>query len=529
MRIAYVVAALTLVAVCDAQSRRPENNAGTASGTVFEDKNGNGRRDVRERGLAGIWVSNQRDFVQTDRQGRWKLPHWNDTVFYVVKPRNWMTPVDHHQVPKFFYVHKPAGSPPSLKFAGVKPTGPLPKSIDFALRRRPEPETFRALFFGDTQPRDVREVDYIFRDIIEPLLHGKEKFEFGVTLGDVVFDDLDVIQPLKEGIALLGLPWYYVLGNHDINYDSHDDRDSDETWHRHFGPNYYSFDHGPTHFVVLDNVEWIGRDNAKKEDPNRNNGYYRAGLGATQMQWLKADLAKVPAKQLVVLLMHIPMTEIRERAELYKLVAQRPYALSVAAHTHMQEHRFITQKNGWPKPTPHHHVINVTTCGSWWTGSPDSRGVPHTTMRDGAPHGYSVFSFDGNQYSIQYRAARRPFDYQMNIIAPDVLPTGTNLSTVFHANVFGGSEKSKVEFSFAGSGWKPMTRVLAKDPLFMETVERDKGLQRPYRPLPGADISTHLWQAKLTGSYKPGTYGLHVRTIDMFGQQYLSTRAIRIR
>lgn len=512
-----------------AQIVEPGPTKGTATGTVFEDKNGNGVKDQGERGLKNIWVSNQREFAKTDSQGRWSLPYGDDTIFYVVKPRDWMTPVDHHNRPQFFYIHKPQGSPPSMKFPGIKPTGPLPKSIDFALRRRKEPNEFRALFFGDTQPRDLREVDYISRDIIEPIIQGGEKFDFGVTLGDVAFDDLNVFGPLSETIGLIGIPWYYVLGNHDINHEAADDRDSDETWHRHFGPNYYSFQHGPTHFVSLDNVVWTGPANAKQQDPKRTAGFYRAGLGKTQLEWLKRDLETVPTNQLVVILMHIPMTEIEDRAELYKIIAERPYALSVSAHTHMQEHRFITAKDGWPKAEPHHHVINVTTCGSWWTGAPDSRGVPHTTMRDGAPNGYSVFSFDGNQYSIQFRAARRPADYQMNIIAPDVVPGGSPLNTTIHANVFGGSERSKVEFSFAGGSWQPMQRVLEFDPMYVLMADRDKGLQLPFRALSGPAESTHLWRASLSGTHQPGTYPLHVRTTDMFGQTYVSTRAIRVR
>jgi hypothetical protein len=511
-----------------AQVREPGPPTGTARGVVFDDRNKNGKRDPGEPGLGGIVVSNQREVVKTDRQGRWQLPHDDDTIFFVVKPRNWMTPVDEDKLPRFYYIHKPAGSPPNLRYEGVKPTGPLPASIDFPLMRRPEPTKFAALFFGDTQPRDLREVDYIIRDIVEPIIHRKEKFDFGVTLGDVVFDDLTVTKPLVQAIGLIGIPWYYVLGNHDINFDVTDDEHSDEHWERTFGPNYYSFDHGPTHFVVLDDVVWFGKDNAVKLDPARTNGFYRAGLGKTQLEWLERNLATVPDNKLVVLMMHIPINEIEDRAELFRILAKRPYALSVSAHTHFQEHRFLTSKDGWPKAEPHHHVVNVTTCGSWWTGAPDSRGVPHTTMRDGAPHGYSVFTFDGNQYKIEFRAARRSPDYQMNIMAPDALRGSEVSSTVVYANVFGGSERSKVEYSFAGSRWAPMTKTLENDPLFTVTSQRDRTLQRPYRPLPNPMQSPHLWKATLSGSLQPGVYPLHVRTTDMFGQVSIATRAIRV-
>lgn len=505
-----------------AQIIPPVPYTGTAKGVVFDDTNRNGVRDPGERGIGGVRVSNMREVVKTDRNGNWQLGHTDDTMFFVVKPRGWMTPVDEHKVPRFYYNHKPQGSP-KLKHSGVAPTGPLPVSIDFPLTKVKESDKFTALFFGDTQPRDLREVDYLARDIIEPLIGNPDGGAFGVTLGDVVFDDLSVTEPLVRTIGMIGIPWYYVLGNHDINYDATDDRFSDEHWERVFGPSYYSFDYGPTHFVVLDNVVWTSAANA----PDQKQGY-KAGLGAAQLEWLKQDLAHVPSNQLVVLCMHIPMTEIQDRAQLFEIIEQRPYCLSVSAHTHMQEHRFISTKDGWKKPEPHHHVINVTTCGSWWTGAPGPLGVPHTTMRDGAPHGYSLFKFDGNQYSIEFRAARRPASYQMNIYAPESLKVSEARGAMVYVNVFGGSEKSKVEMSLGDGKWRSMLRALEADPEYKKAALREAKLEKPYRPLSGPEISTHLWKLPLSGYDKPGVYPIHVRTTDMFGQVFVSTRSIRI-
>jgi len=501
---------------------------GTAKGVVFDDRNRNAKRDEGEPGVGGVLVSNQLIFVKTNSRGEWQLPYSDDTTFFVVKPRNWMTPVDKRNCPKFYYIHKPNGSPQGFKYPGVAPTGTLPASIDFALYRRPEPNEFTAVFFGDTQPRDLREVDYLARGVIEPLIGTKEKFDFGVTLGDVVFDDLSVMEPMVQTIGLIGIPWYYVLGNHDINYDASDDGHSDEFWERTLGPNYYSFDHGPTHFVVLDDVIWIGKENAQKIDPKRTGGFYEAGLGKMQMQWLRNDLAMVPTNKLVVLMMHIPINEIKEKSELFKLIAERPYALSVSAHTHYQEHRFLKADDGWPKPEPHHHVVNVTTCGSWWSGAPDGRGVPHTTMRDGAPNGYSVFVFDGTQYSIQFRAAGKKKSYQLNILAPDAVSQRGLYGTSVYANVFGGSERSKVEISFNGGPWEPMVKVQERDPEYAAAYERDRSLKLPYRALPAPIVSPHLWKSALRSRLPVGVYPIHVRTTDMFGQVSISTRALRV-
>ena len=47
-----------------------------ASGTVFNDANGNGQRDPDEKGLAGVGVSNGEAIVETDADGRWQLRLW---------------------------------------------------------------------------------------------------------------------------------------------------------------------------------------------------------------------------------------------------------------------------------------------------------------------------------------------------------------------------------------------------------------------------------------------------------------------
>jgi hypothetical protein len=204
-----------------------------ATGVVFHDRNRNGIRDAGEPGIPNVLVSNQREVVKTDAQGRYRLPVDDDTVLFVIKPRGWALPVSDDNVPRFYYVHKPNGSIP-VRYGGVPPTGALPASVDFPLYPQREPDRFRALVFGDTQPRDMTEIFYIGRDVVRELIGTKEA-AFGVVLGDVLFDDLSLFPALTRMMGQIGVPIYYVLGNHDINFDSPDDQNSDETWHRHFG------------------------------------------------------------------------------------------------------------------------------------------------------------------------------------------------------------------------------------------------------------------------------------------------------
>ena len=181
--------------------------ADLARGVVYHDQNRNGQRDQGEPGVSGVQVSNQLEISTTDEEGRWELPSDEDVTFFVIKPRDWMTPVNAHQLPRFFYTHKPAGSP-DQSFPGIAPTGPLPSSIDFPLIQAQEPEKFEAVFFGDPQPRNVREVEYIGHDVVEELIGTSAKF--GVTLGDIVFDDLAVLATDGDPYELID---YYEWNN----------------------------------------------------------------------------------------------------------------------------------------------------------------------------------------------------------------------------------------------------------------------------------------------------------------------------
>ncbi len=210
------------------------SEAGLARGVVFHDANHNGRLDPDEAGVPRVAVSNGREVAVSDASGRYTLPVSDDTILFVIKPTGWMTPLSEDQVPRFYYLHKPNGSPENLRFAGVAPTGPLPASVDFPLQRQAEAERFRIVVFGDPQPYTPRQVDYLAADVV-PELAGVDA-AFGISLGDIVGDDLSLYGPLTRTVSSIGIPWYNVHGNHDVNFHARSDRHSDETWERVFGP-----------------------------------------------------------------------------------------------------------------------------------------------------------------------------------------------------------------------------------------------------------------------------------------------------
>ncbi len=498
----------------------PVKSPHVARGVVFNDVNRNGMFDPQDFPMRGIRVSNGREITTTDDLGRYELPIDDDCAIFVIKPSGFRTPIDKHQLPQFYYLHKPHGSP-QLEYAGVAPTGDLPDSIDFPLYPQSEPDLFEIILFGDPQARNLKEIDYVARDVVAELVGRRSAF--GVTLGDIVFDDLSLFEHHNAAVAMIGISWYNVIGNHDINFDASDRKYANETYERIYGPSYYSFDYGHVHFVVLDNINWIVPDSGDKPS-------YVGGLGEQQIEFLKQDLAQIPENQMVVLFMHIPLKLVEDRQEIYRLIENRPLSLSLSAHTHYQEHQFIDQEDGWRGPKPHHHIIHVTVSGSWWSGQKDERDIPHTTMRDGAPNGYSILTFDGTDYRLDFKAAGRSADYQMNIYLTDAKQSGQLDAAALWVNVFNGSSRCKLEFELDRSGdWHEMDRRIEVDPLFQAIWEAEQQVVPKIVPaLSKPAPSTHLWRADLPRHLSEGTHLVRVRWTNYQGEVMHAFQVFRL-
>ncbi|MCD6385981.1 calcineurin-like phosphoesterase family protein [Candidatus Sumerlaeota bacterium] len=495
------------------------------SGIVFLDANKNLRLDPGEKGVPGVLVSNQQDVVKTDLNGRYSLPVGDETIIFITKPAGFATPLDKNNLPQFYYIHQPKGSPPT-KYKGVDPTGPLPKSLNFPLFKTDNPESFEVIVMSDPQPLNAEEIGFIRDDIVPELIGTKALF--GITLGDIMFDDLTLYDKYNAIISQVGIPFYNVPGNHDMNYDAPDDHYALETFKRHYGPPYYSFDYGKVHFIVLDDVEWHPKTDKKK-------GWYQGMIGEPQLTWLKNDLQFVGKDKLIVFAMHIPIRTIlgksrgataMDKEKLFELLKGREHILFLAGHTHTLEHHFLGKDIGWRGKKPVHQLICATVCGSWWGGPKDERGIPVADQRDGTPNGYHIFRFEGNTYTERFKPASRGIDYQIRICSPVGKITREELkNTQIIVNVFDGSERSDVECQVDTCSPAKMTRTIMEDPFFKDLYEDHKDSFKSFvKPRP----CSHIWTAKLPDNLKPGIHRIIVRTTDQFGNSYTTARLFEV-
>lgn len=496
-----------------------------AKGYVYEDLNQNGKKDRKETGISGVGVSNGQEVVSTDAKGYYEIPVTDGQLIFVIKPSGYQVKVDSLKRPQFFYIHKPSGSP-QLKYAGSAPTGALPREINFGLIPKSESDEFTALIFGDPQPYNLEEVDFFDRGIVKEV-EGIQNVSFGLSLGDLVGDDLNLFTPYATAVAKVGLPWYNVMGNHDENYDVDLDELADETFEAHFGPSTYSFNVGRVHFIVLDNILW--------PDPRDKQGYW-GGMRPDQLDFVENDLKLVSKDHLIVIAMHIPLSEEgdsfrdEDRQRLFDLLADYPYTFSMSAHTHLQKQDYFGKEEGWKQENPHHHYNVGTTSGDWYKGVLDANGVPVSTMRDGTPKGFALVDFKGNQYEVRYQVAGKPSDYQMEIFAPKVIKKDLRTSAGIFVNFFMGSQGDEVKYRIDSGDWYKMNQIQEVDPTYLvdllewDTTEELIPGKRPSNAQP----SRHLWRAPMPVNLPVGTHHITVEARDRYGNIHTGTRTFKV-
>jgi 3',5'-cyclic AMP phosphodiesterase CpdA len=524
----------------------------TVNGTVFDDRNGDSLRDEGEPGVPGVLVSNGLDVVPTDSDGRYRLDLDERELVFVTKPAGWAVPLSEDNLPQFFYRYYPSGTPAELglRYPGPEPSGSLDGPIDFPLRRVEEPDTYEVIWFSDPQPQTPAEIDYIRDDVIAELVGTRAAF--GITVGDIMYDDLALFPRYNEVVGQVGIPWYNVPGNHDMNFQAGHDRDSLETFKRYFGPPYYSFEYGQVHFVVLDTVDYLGRDAQR----GRLGRTYEGRVSERQIAWLENDLEHVPTDRLVVLAMHIPLRSLSDRKsssinvanlpDLLDVIGGREKLFAVAGHMHNNEHHYFTKEDGLDSQTPLHLHTLAAVSGSWWSGPFDERGIPVAVQSDGSPNGYHVMSVGGTDVRMRYQAAGKPADYQMRVtIEPasdgeksrkrrgsrkNASPDGRVAldrvgSSQVVVNLFDGGPNSRVEYRIGERAPVSMHHVHRQDRYVKDLYRRNKATKKRWVQ---AARCLHLWEADLPADLGPGIHTIRVEAVDEYGQRHEAHKVLEI-
>tara|TARA_B100000029_G_scaffold161733_1_gene157752 strand:+ start:1105 stop:2790 length:1686 start_codon:yes stop_codon:yes gene_type:complete len=543
LAISIIISVNPALARCD--SDRP--GAQTAQGVVYADTNNNGMRESYEIGIANVALSNGCDVAISNSDGRYEISVAPTEIIFLSKPANYLVPVDETNVPQFFYKHYPNGTPAQIAGTSVEwmwpvieATGPLPTSVDFPLIPMESEIEFLAHGFADTQAQYETGQDMIREDLVNPLINNPFGVEFGLTVGDVVFDNLELYDRHKAMMGLMGIPQWYLPGNHDMNFESPNAQFANETYKKHFGPPYYSFDYGNVHFVALNNVEYAGAGN------EFSSSVYRGYISAVQLQWLRNDLAQVPMDKLIVIASHIPLIaeaddgvspiltgpNTENFVELLEILEPFENIYGLAGHDTSNSFKVqVNHQHGWNgKPWIAHTLGEVR--GSGWTRGPrDFRGVRDAIMEDGNPNGFYVLKFNNVDLVPEFIPFPSSADgtnrmrimldpplalSELNGIHRGVLQAGTKLVV----NLFDGGIRDSVRASINGNEEILMAYRVRTDPFIETLYEEFRGTDDAY---PTPDRSSHIWEVAIPENLSTGLHHIVVRSTDEFGQSQRGT------
>jgi hypothetical protein len=454
-------------------------------------------------GMPDVRVSNGRDIQLTDDEGRYSIARNGDNAIFVIKPAGWTAPLN-----------------PETMLPQIHRQPTTPEASDFALKRSHEADAFDVIMFADPQPGNDEEMGYLRAQLGNGSMDSQAAF--GLTLGDLVGDNLSLFDRYNQIIAQIGLPWWNLPGNHDLDFSADTSSQARAPWRRVFGPTTYAFEHGAATFIMLDNINWRGR--MATANP------YCGEIGQDNLAFVEALLKTTPHDRLIVLCMHIPLISAAEPKDpgsntsdadaLLALIADRP-CVSFAGHMHTTEHHYLPLPGG----ALHHHHILTALSGSWWSGPMDPLGRPMAQSCDGAPNGWHILSIVGNTYSTRFVSGREPAQMRIMLtneqgtkadhFASSGIPTSALANTKILVNIFDGGPRTRVDACVSGCSPTVMARAARPDPLTEKLFLQAGATKKPWVR---AETSSHIWEAALPMDLACGLHRLNVTAINEYGK-----------
>lgn len=533
------------------------------TGQVFDDVNENSKLDGDEKGISGVAVSNGVEVVQTDGDGRYELPVRDNMTVSITQPSGWQVPVDEDKVAQFSYNHLPEGSG-DLEFGGIEPTGDTPKAVNFPMieSQASAKDEQNCPIAADTQAYDKTEMGYARDGAVRDLADRNDYGACGVLLlGDNVGDDLSLNDELRDIYSQTNGPVRVAPGNHDQDYDAVDDSHALDTFRDQFGPSYFSYDVGKTHFVVLDSIEYEGKANRKK---------YKEKISQEQLTWLENDLKNVPKNAQVVVATHAPILTHKEvvvdnAKDFYDVISDYPNAVTVGGHTHTQENLVAGEtRKEWAaagiEKLPNTQIVAGAVSGDWYSGGLNADGLPYSFTQDGSEPGVLTLEYDGASRSERYTVRNEADDHQLllgvnspewrdwaqkaqdwqdadkageapeavseRVVTRDDLKQGETWLT---SSFLAGTSDARVEVSFDGKAPKQSEHTqpgkgeaLAKGWEYTDPYTASQNLRTSGSV---GQSSSHLWRTEIPSDLDLGTHTAEVTGTDRYGRDF--TESVR--
>lgn len=440
--------------------------------------------------VQGVVVSDGELTTTTDEEGKYVLNSWKRTGYVFISVPSGYEAASNGLIPRNF----------------VRLDGADEEVADFCLTKA-ENETFTLFVMNDIHLTNTKETDDVqrFRKEFAPdyaaMLAETPGKVYTAVLGDMTTDtrwyrnNFALPEYLGEMEQVPGaIPIWHVMGNHDNDIRCSGpsevwDMLAVETYRRVIGPNYYSFNLGQWHFVVLDDIVYTG-SNA-----------YNTYVEDVQLNWLEKDLSHVDASTPVAILTHAPLYRYNGMADgvllarkafsnpdqvdwLLEKFAKFEQVHIMSGHTHTNYYCKISDR------ITEHNNISVSG-SSWQILGPEKPQL----SKDGTPVGYTVYRFDGKKMTRQYKATGRGIDEcQFMVYDLNTVPAaygGAAGSNRLLLNVYNWDPDWTVTVRENGTEI-PVVQTWCSDPLYSLAADGVTGLSNAFAP--GAGVP-HMFVA----------------------------------
>lgn len=300
---------------------------------------------------------------------------------------------------------------PQIHRYTVKPDS-VDEQLDFTVLPAPNQDKYKVAFLGDIHLARMRDDLRQFREVMADFTAWRDSFPdtpvFAVTLGDMTWDKhwykkhMKLDDYAKEiNRVVKGITIYQTIGNHDNDMRGTDNATAKSPFRHIIAPNYYSFNIGQVHYVILDDIDCSEYDGSEKRR-------YSERVVNEQLDWLRRDLALVDPATPIIIASHAPVfhptgidtfvKKLENADALLNIIGDRTVHF-VTGHIH-KTYNILPSHSVTDGHNVYEHNV-AAVCSDWWYSGMHTPGCLVST--DGSPAGFSVWDIDGTSISDVYR------------------------------------------------------------------------------------------------------------------------------
>ena len=355
-----------------------------------------GRVICGDKPLKGVVISDGVEVVATNADGVYQMKSAKKYGYVFIS------------VPSGYEVATEGVLPSNHVF--LKENASTAERVDFRVFEAGDQTNHTMLVFGDMhlaggRKDDTRWFREFCLEVNDYLKSHKSDKIYALTLGDMTWDyywydrSYQFTQYLNDVKQVGDLTIFHTIGNHDHDMMLPGDFENAVQFTREVAPDFYSFNIGKVHYVVLDNILSTSKGGGKDDRK------YNELVTNEELAWLAKDLSYVPKSTPVVVTMHATTANLdteANRTALFNCFSGFSQVHFLTGHTHQIANR---KSSNW-----YDHNCGAI-CADWWDCVSNSEGRVHIGT-DGAPGGYEIFNITGTEFKWQFKGTGLDNDIQ---------------------------------------------------------------------------------------------------------------------